>query len=89
MLVFNKVLKDELNMELMVKFVFFLKQIEDGIVDQYDASVKVGTILKDMYVDSAMRRGDNLDKEHAAESAVFVEPVKLSWKDYKEKEKRD
>lgn len=92
--IFNKVLKDELNMEMMVKFVFILKQIEDGIVDQYDASVKVGTILREMYVDSAMRRGDNLDKEHATESAVFVEPVKISWKDYKgkdykEKEKRD
>ena len=87
--IFNKVLKDELNMELMVKFVFILKQIEDGIVDQYDASVKVGTILKEMYVDSAMRRGDNLDKEHAAEAPVFVEPVKISWKDFKEKEKRD
>jgi hypothetical protein len=87
--IFNKVLKDELNMEMMVKFVFILKQIEDGIVDQYDASVKVGTILKDMYVDSAMRRGDNLDKAHAAEAPVFAEPVKMSWKDYKEKDYKE
>jgi hypothetical protein len=84
--IFNKVLKDELNMELMVKFIFILKQIEDGIIDQYDASVKVGTILRDIYVDSARRRGDNLDKEHAAEAPVFVEPVKISWKDYKGKD---
>ena len=81
--IFNKVIKDELNMEMMVKFIFILKQIEEGVVDQYDASVKVGTILKDMYVDSAMRRGDNLDKEHASDAPVFVEPVKVSWKDYK------
>jgi hypothetical protein len=81
--IFNKVLKDELNMELMVKLVFILKQIEEGIVDQYDASVKVGTILKEMYVDSAMRRGNNLDKEREAEAPVFVEPVKISWKDFK------
>jgi hypothetical protein len=70
-------------MEMMVKFIFILKQIEEGVVDQYDASVKVGTILKEMYVDSAMRRGDNLDKEHESELPVFVEPVKLSWKEYK------
>jgi hypothetical protein len=72
-------------MELMVKFIFILKQIEDGIIDQYDASVKVGTILRDIYVDSARRRGDNLDKEHAADAPVFVEPIKMSWKDFKEK----
>lgn len=56
--IFNKVVKDELNMEMMVRFIFILKQIEDGILDQYDASVKVGTILREMYVDSAIRRGE-------------------------------
>lgn len=82
--IFNKVVKDELNMEMMVKFIFILKQIEDGIIDQYDASVKVGTILKEMYVDSAMRRGDNLDKLNEVVPA-FVEPVKMSWSDFKKK----
>jgi hypothetical protein len=36
-----------------------------------------------------MRRGDNLDKEHNADAPVFVEPVKITWKDYKEKEKME
>ena len=82
--IFNKVLKDELNMEMMVRFIFILKQIEDGILDQYDASVKVGTILRELYVDSAMRRGENLDKQHESEAPIFVEPVKMSWKDFKQ-----
>jgi hypothetical protein len=83
--IFNKVVKDELNMEMMVKFIFILKQIEDGIIDQYDASVKVGTILREMYVDSAMRRGDNLDKKYESDAPTFVEPVKMSWNDFKKK----
>ena len=83
--IFIKVVKDELNMEMMVKFIFILKQIEEGVIDQYDASVKVGTILKEMYVDSAMRRGDNLDKLHESEAPKFVEPVKMSWSDFKKK----
>lgn len=83
--IFNKVIKDELNMEMMVKFIFILKQIEEGVLDQYDASVKVGTILREMYVDSAMRRGDNLDKENADKAPIFVEPVKTTWKEFKEK----
>ena len=74
-------------MEMMVRFIFILKQIEDGILDQYDASVKVGTILKEMYVDSAMRRGDNLDKLHESEAPTFVEPVKMSWSEFKNKNK--
>ena len=85
--IFNKVIKDELNMEMMVRFIFILKQIEEGVIDQYDASVKVGTILKEMYVDSAMRRGDNLDKLHESEAPTFVEPVKMSWSEFKNKGK--
>jgi hypothetical protein len=82
---FRKVLKDELDMKMMVNFVGILKQIEEGQLDQYDASVKVGTVLREMYVDSALRRGDNLDKEHAADAPVFVEPTPISWKEFKEK----
>lgn len=85
--IFNKVIKDELNMEMMVKFIFILKQIEEGVLDQYDASVKIGTILREMYVDSAIRRGDNLDKQNESNAPTFVEPVKMSWKDFKDKSK--
>jgi hypothetical protein len=70
---------------MMVNFITILKQIEEGTIDQYDASVKVGTILKEMYVDSATRRGNNLDKAAEADAPVFVEPVKMSWADYKKK----
>lgn len=82
---FRKVLKDELDMKMMVNFIGILKQIEEGTLDQYDASVKVGTILREMYVDSALRRGDNLDKEYAADAPTFVEPTPISWKDFKSK----
>lgn len=85
--IFRKVLKDELDMKLMVDFIGILKQIEEGHLDQYDASVKVGTILRDLYVDSAIRRGDNLDKERGATEPVFVEPKPVSWKDYKKTKK--
>jgi len=87
--IYHKVLKDELNMELMVKFVCILKQIEEGQLDQYDASVQVGTILREMYVDSAMRRAEKLDAE--SEKPVFIEPVKMSWAEFKalKKEKKE
>lgn len=85
--VFNKVVNDELDMKMLVNFVQTLKEIEEGSLDQYDASVKIGTILKEMYVDSAMRKGQKLDEKHAADAIKFVEPKALSWNDFKKKNK--
>ena len=33
-----------------------VKDIEDGRLDQHDASYKVGTVLKEMYIDSALKK---------------------------------
>ena len=38
---------------MLNNFISCLKEIEDGKVDQNEASVKVGTILKEIYIDSA------------------------------------
>jgi hypothetical protein len=44
----------------------------------------VGKILKELYIDSAMKRADNLDKEHgAAEKQPMVEGKNISWKQFK------
>jgi hypothetical protein len=83
--IFNKVVNDELDLKMMVNFIQILKQIEEGTMDQYDASVKVGTILKEMYVDSAMRKGAKLDEANAIDAVKFVEPKKLSWAEFKKK----
>jgi hypothetical protein len=83
--IFNKQLKDELNLGIMIRLIQILKMIEDGQVDQHEGSVIVGKYLKELYVDSALRRADNLDKEHANETpeVPVVEPKKISWKEYK------
>jgi hypothetical protein len=60
--------------------------IEDGQVDQHEGSALVGKFLKEMYIDSAIRRGENLDKEREEESAISVDtkepPKPISWKEY-------
>jgi hypothetical protein len=38
-----------------------LKKIEDGQLDQHEGSFMVGTILKDIYVDSALKKAEKLD----------------------------
>ena len=40
-----------------------LKEIEDGETDQHEASVKIGKILKELYIDSAMKNEKNIENK--------------------------
>lgn len=81
--IFNKILKDELDLRIMTRLLICLKLIEDGNVDQHEGSVMVGKILKELYIDSAIKRGDNLDKEREAERVEPNSGKKMSWRDFK------
>ena len=81
--IFNKVLKDELDLTIMTKLLTVLKLIEDGKVDQHEGSVMFGKILKELYLDSAVKRADNLDKENEHMRVTPVEGKTISWKQYK------
>ena len=82
--IFNKVKKDEIDINLLYQFLDILKKIEDGHLDQHEGSFQVGTILKAIYVDSALKKADKLDAENEKEK---VEPkkanVNISWKQFK------
>jgi hypothetical protein len=81
--IFNKVLKGELDLVIMSRLLTVLKLIEDGNVDQHEGSVMVGKILKELYIDSAIKQGENLDKQNESSQNVKQEPkVNISWKDY-------
>jgi len=81
--IFNKIIKDEIDLRIMTKLLICLKLIEDGKVDQHEGSVMVGKILKELYIDSAIKRGENLDKEREAERVEPNTGKKMSWKDFK------
>jgi len=85
--IFNRILKDELNLDIMGGLLGVLNMIEDGKVDQHEGSVMVGKLLKELYVDSALKRSENLDKTN--ESAEVVEKKdavnKISWEEWKTK----
>ena len=81
---FNRILKDELDFEIMTKLLIVLKLIEDGNVDQHEGSVMVGKVLKELYVDSALKTSENLDKQYETTLDVSTPEVKpISWKEYK------
>jgi len=82
--IFNKIRKDELDICILHKFIDVLKRIEDNELDQHEGSFLVGTLLKELYVDSAIKKGEKLDEKYNNER---VEPkkanIQISWKQFK------
>jgi len=81
--IFNKIIKDEIDLTIMAKFLVVLKLIEDEKVDQHEGSVMIGKILKELYLDSAVRTADNLDKKRESEKVKPIEGKPITWKEYK------
>jgi len=81
--IFNKICKDELNLQIMFTLLDVLQSIEEGKVDKNEGSLVCGKLLKELYIDSALRRGENLEKENIVEPVVYAEAKNISWKDYK------
>lgn len=80
--IFNKIRKDEIDLDILWKFIEILKMIEDGRLDQHEASYHIGTILKKLYIDSALRKSQHLDEQNPTEVKV-VEPKDVSWSQWK------
>jgi len=82
--IFNKSIADELDLDIMFQTLTVLKKIEDGDVDQNEGSVLVGTLLKELYVDSALKRGIKLDEENAKPNEPEkIEGRPISWSSWK------
>jgi len=92
--IYNRLKSGEIDLNLLFKMINILRDIEDGKLDQHEGSFEVGKILKSIYVDSALKRSENLDAEQAAKekraatkSAKTSRPTipekKISWADFK------
>jgi hypothetical protein len=58
-----------------------LRDIEDGKCDQTEGSVRVGTLLKEIYIDSKLAETRKRDEQYA--SPEPIKPKVISWKNYK------
>jgi hypothetical protein len=82
--IFNKLCKNELDLRILSQVLELLEAIEEGKVDQHEGSAIFGKLLKEMYIDSALRTGHNLEQNNGED--VIIEPVvgkPISWKEYK------
>ena len=81
--IFNKIRKDEIEFGILNKFLDVLRKIEDGELDQHDGSFMVGSILKELYVDSALKKADKLDEKNEKTQEPKKAEVNISWKQFK------
>jgi len=84
--IFTRCMKDEIDTKIMHKVLIVLKLIEDGNFDQHEGSVMIGRYLKELYLDSAIKRADNLDKEREGEMVPKLDGKKITWNQYKQGE---
>tara|TARA_B100000424_G_scaffold240281_1_gene207576 strand:+ start:1046 stop:1528 length:483 start_codon:yes stop_codon:yes gene_type:complete len=79
--IYHKIRKNTLDLNMFGYFLQVLKQVEDGELDENNASFKIGTLLKEIYVDSAIREGELLDTQNPTPEKN--KGKQLSWKQYK------
>lgn len=81
--IYNKLRKDEIEIQILNKFLDVLKKIEDGELDQHEGSFLVGSILKELYVDSALKKAEKLNADEESKPEPKKPEKNVSWKQFK------
>jgi len=85
--IYNKVRKDEIDIGILNKFLDVLKRIEEGELDQHEGSFLVGSILKELYVDSALKKADKLNADEEPKPEPKKPEKLVSYKQFKKMNK--
>ena len=85
--IYNRLLRDELDLNILGNFVEVLRRIEDCEIDQHQGSYEIGILLKRLYIDSALRKDKNNDKDKKPTYQKVKH--KLSWKEFKMKQENE
>ena len=78
--IYNRIKKQEIDISILWEFLNVLEKIETGESDQHAAAFEVGSLLKKMYIDSALRRTSDMDNTETENTLRTGKS--LSWNDY-------
>jgi len=82
--IYNKIRKDEIDLKILFNAFDVLRDIEDGKIDQHEGAFKFGTLLKKIYVDSALKKAEKLNAETGEKESEYKGPqVNVSWSQFK------
>ncbi len=71
-MIFNRLLRDRLDVSIFFTFLGLLREIEEGRLDQHEASYEIGMLLKRMYVDPKL----DIQPTHVTGQSI-------SWQEFK------
>jgi hypothetical protein len=71
--IFNRLLRDRLDLPILFTFLKILQKIEEGELDQHEASYEIGMLLKRLYIDPKL---DIQEPTHVTGQTI-------SWQEYK------
>lgn len=80
--IFNRVKKNEINLDTLWQLLNILRRIEDGDVDQHTGSFEVGKLLKKIYIDSAIMKENKIQAKNKKNKKPPAKK-KISWEEYK------
>jgi hypothetical protein len=80
--IYNKIRKDEINIEILFKALDVLQDIEDSKIDQHEGAFNFGTLLKQIYVDSALKKAEKLNSGENQNEYRGAE-TDISWTQWK------
>jgi len=73
-IIYNKLLKNDLDIKILYQFLDVLESVENGENDQHEASYTIGMLLKKIYVDKKL--------EEITPSRKLSSETNISWKEY-------
>lgn len=77
-------LKDQIDMSIMLRLLSILEKIENGELDQHEGSFMVGKLLKEIYIDGTIKNLEKLDELSEQNKPVVNHGTPISWKEYKQ-----
>jgi len=82
--IYNKIRKDEIDLKILFRALDVLRDIEDGKLDQHNGAYEFGVLLKQIYVDSALKKAEKLNAETGEKEKEYKGPqVNISWSQFK------
>lgn len=82
--IYNKIRKDEIDLKILFNAFDVLRDIEDGKKDMHEGAFQFGSLLKKIYVDSALKKAEKLNAETGEKEQEYKGPqVNVSWSQFK------
>jgi hypothetical protein len=80
MQLYNTILKENIDINIMNQLLTTLSKIENGECDQHEGSYEVGKLLKTIYIDGTLQDIKRHDEEN---KVVYTQPKSIQWSEYK------